>query len=276
MELVDSVDGDAELARQLAGSPLASTPPGSSLLRRTLSPGRQAQLEMHAAGSAAAAATLGQQVVPAAGRDQQPGAGQQPHQPQPEAPRAIEIVLSAVGVGLQFVHLDSAGGSNGSGAGFQRPASNLGSAASNRRGSAADLTRVASQPQLVAAAAQAQAPSLAARRPAPARAVQMLAAYLDLSVAYKIEASPLLIRKLSNCPHAVSCMPNRAAASRSRACRRRTDKGAMLPLLLPLLQDLVQSGRVEVQGLRVETRFISGGLAACLLVIRAPSLVRAR
>jgi hypothetical protein len=145
---------------------------------------------MHAAGSAAAAATLGHQVVPAAGQDQQLGPGQQQQQ-QPEVPKAIEIVLSAVGVGLQFVHLDTAGGSNGSGAGFQRPGSNLGSAASSRRGSAADLTRVASQQQLVAAAAQAQAPSLSARRPAPARAVQMLAAYLDLSVAYKIEASPL-------------------------------------------------------------------------------------
>ena len=133
VELVDSVDGDAELARQLAGSPLASTPPGTSLLRRTLSPDRQAQLEMHAAGSAAAAATLGHQVVPAAGQDQQLGPGQQQQQQQqPEVPKAIEIVLSAVGVGLQFVHLDTAGGSNGSGAGFQRPGSNLGSAASSR------------------------------------------------------------------------------------------------------------------------------------------------
>ena len=258
MELVESVDGDAELSRQLAGSPLAATPPGSSLLRRTLSPDRQPQLEMHAAGTVAAAAAGGQQVAPAAGRDQQPGAGQQLQQ-QPEAPRASEIVLSAVGVGLQFVHLDSPAGGNGNGAGSQRPASSMGSNASSRRGSAADLTRVASlqlgQQALVAAAAQAQAPPLAVKRPQPARAVQMLAASLDLNVAYKIEAS----RAAHHTMPPFMIKGKQADADAMPAGATQPSMLSSSPVvMLPPLQDTVQSGRVELQGLRVETRFISG------------------
>ena len=79
----------------------------------------------------------------------------------------------------------------------------------------------------------------------------MLAASLDLDVAYKIEASPLLVVQAAFCWwHARSPTPQPKHAGA-------LTRGAMLPPLP--LQDSVQSGRVEVQGLRVETRFISGG-----------------
>jgi hypothetical protein len=89
-------------------------------------------------------------------------------------------------MGLQFVHLEGGGTS---GRTSQLAGSVPGSSSGSRRGSSADLTRMPSSEQPLSAALASQ-PSLRGRAPA-GRAVQMLSASLDLSVAYKMEASPV-------------------------------------------------------------------------------------
>ncbi|KAL4858517.1 Vacuolar protein sorting-associated protein 13C [Chlorella vulgaris] len=182
VELVDNVDADAELARQLAGSPTASSAISGSMLR-TLSPRKPLpRLDTPASEQSASARRRSLQLAPAMS-SQPSGAPQATLQP-----KTIEMVVSAVGLGLQFVHLDS----SSKGSQTRLAGSAPGSAAGSRHGSV---------------------PPLSARRPEPSgRAVQLLSASLDLSLALKIE-------------------------------------------------DDVQSGHVEVQGLRAETRFVSDAAA---------------
>lgn len=114
----------------------------------------------------------------------------------------IEVLLSAVGVGLQFVHLDGAaahGGSRPGSSAGSRPGSVAGSwqdsAVHSRQGSGIDLEVAASQ----ALAAGASSGALAGGRratqaqgaqaqPGAARAVQMLAANFDLELSYRLQA----------------------------------------------------------------------------------------
>ncbi|KAL4443584.1 hypothetical protein ABPG75_011321 [Micractinium tetrahymenae] len=216
VELLDSLDD--ELALQLAGAPAPSA--SASLLRRTLSPtrggrstpegegGSGALLSPRAAALVSPRAAVG---LPRAGAlgtfSPAPlGQSQQAQQAAQQQSSTIEIVLSAVGVGLQFVHLDSAGGPRQSS--NSRPGSRPGSASASRHGSSANLSRTASGALTSPPAAGPAGAAGTAAAPAPARSVQMLAASFDLDLAYKIQAS-------------------------------------------------LQSGQVEVQGLRVETRFIS-------------------
>lgn len=155
MELLDSTDQDAELSRQLAGSP-SSTPTAASLLARP-SPGE--------------AAGAGLELSPAAGGAAL-AAGQR---------RTIEIVLAAVGVGLQFVHLEEPSGDSGRrSAGGSHP----GSAGGSRAPSATDLVRATPAPAASAAALQ---PGQGQGPAGQGRAVQMLAAHLDLEADYRIE-----------------------------------------------------------------------------------------
>lgn len=105
----------------------------------------------------------------------------------------MEIVLSAVGVGLQFVHLDS----GGSGSGVRSlPGTRPGSGLSSQHASAADLSRAASQ-QLVAGPSQAALAAAAGQQQAwqlPPKAVQLLAAYLDIRADYRIEVGLVVAR----------------------------------------------------------------------------------
>lgn len=148
MELLTSVGDDADLARQLSTSPVHS--PTGSLLAP------------HTPTSPQALGPAGAPVTPELGQQEQ---GTQQH-------RTIKIVLSAVGVGLQFVHLEGGGG----GGGASRP----GSAGGSRPGSVADLA---------ARAGPQQPPAQQPSQQGQGRAVQMLAAYLDLEADYQIEAS---------------------------------------------------------------------------------------
>ncbi len=182
VQLLQSADEDAELSRQLAGSP--ASPAASMLARRPppTSPQRLTSLQQEPVSPRgeppAAAATA---LAPAG-------------QPQPAAVQqqsTIEIVVSAVGVGLQFVHLDS-GGNAGSGSGVRSaPGTRPGSGLSSQHASTAELGRAASQ-QLAAGPSQAALAAAAAPlqgAQAPPKAVQLLAAYLDIQASYRIEVS---------------------------------------------------------------------------------------
>lgn len=253
VEMLESVEADADLAHQLS-TPVSSPAAGS--LMRTPSPRKQLHPGMRATGSGDVGGSFAEQSLVVAGSGtavQAPGAPPAQQQQQ----RTIEIVLSAVGLGLQFVHLDS-GSSNG---GAQRPAgSGPSSGAATRQGSISDLAQPSPQQLAQALAAQPAAPQSARGRPPAGRAVQMLSASLDLSVAFTIEASPAHQAWFSSCMHCGTLWW--AGVARLAACDLAHQPLASvrhLPLLLPrLLQDSVQSGHVEVQGLRAETRFISG------------------
>lgn len=177
MELLQTLADDAELARQLApvGSPLAT--PAHSFLRRHTPPTSPQRLP---SGHEAEAAALS----PAASREVQLQVPGQAAAPQQRS--TIEIVVSAVGLGLQFVHLDPVG---------QRPPSRPGSGMGSQQASvAADLARTAAQ--------QAQSQPALAMGPAQqkgataGRAVQLLAAYLDLAASYKIEVGGRRLQRM--------------------------------------------------------------------------------
>ena len=176
MELLDTADLDAELAHKLAFSLPSSPAFSASPLRRTLSPAKQFHLAPAGSGGTPPRTPL---LQPPAG-----AGGSQDLQPPQQKRRTIEIVLSAVGMGLQFVHLD--GGDQR--AATSRPGSGIGSL----QGSTADLggQALASQASLAAQLEQQMAAPLPGKR--AARTVQMLAASLDLAVSYKIEVSPLM------------------------------------------------------------------------------------
>ncbi|KAL4447306.1 hypothetical protein ABPG77_007339, partial [Micractinium sp. CCAP 211/92] len=207
VELVDSLEADGELARHLTGGPISHPTP--SLLRRTLSPTGRSTSGAEASGSMVLSPRAAALTSPRTSSLSAPSPGplaSSQHAPQaqqhaPQQSRTIEIVLSAVGVGLQFVHLDAAAAPRPGSS--SRSSSRPGSASGSRHSSSVDLLGAASPAGVGPAGAAGGAAA-----PAPARSAQMLAASLDLDLAYKI-------------------------------------------------QDSAQSGRVEVQGLRVETRFIT-------------------
>lgn len=186
VQLLQSADEDAELSRQLAGSP--ASPAASLLGRRTppTSPQRLTSLQQEPGsprsprGAVQPAAPQAQALAVGAPGQPQPAAGQQQS--------TIEMVVSAVGVGLQFVHLDSGSG----GAVRSLPGTRPGSGLSSQHASAADLGRAASQ-QLAAgpsqAALAAAAGQQAVQQQLPPKSVQLLAAYLDIQADYRIEVT---------------------------------------------------------------------------------------
>lgn len=195
VELVDNVDADAELARQLAGSPTASSAISGSMLR-TLSPRKPLpRLDTPASEQSASARRRSLQLAPAMS-SQPSGAPQATLQP-----KTIEMVVSAVGLGLQFVHLDSKGSQ------ARLAGSAPGSAAGSRHGSVQDLQAHGAAQAAAAQPGALQVPPLSARRPDPSgRAVQLLSASLDLSLALKIE-----VRCMSLCQ--VACVFRLSAMS---------------------------------------------------------------
>jgi hypothetical protein len=189
VELVNSLEADADLAHQLTATRVSS-PTVSGTLTRTLSPSKQLQAPLSPQRGAGAAE------LSFSPRKQGPGGAAStsrqlsaaPAEQQQQQPRTIEIVLSAVGLGLQFVHL-----AKGSGNGHGRASgSGASSGAATRHGSVQDLVSAASQQQLGGQQGPGRpgspAAPLSARQAGGGRAVQMLAASLDLAVAYKIEA----------------------------------------------------------------------------------------
>lgn len=187
VELVDSLEADGELARHLTGGPISHPTP--SLLRRTLSPTGRSTSGAEASGSMVLSPRAAALTSPRTSSLSAPSPGplaSSQHAPQaqqhaPQQSRTIEIVLSAVGVGLQFVHLDAAAAPRPGSS--SRSSSRPGSASGSRHSSSVDLLGAASPAGVGPAGAAG-----AAAAPAPARSAQMLAASLDLDLAYKIQA----------------------------------------------------------------------------------------
>lgn len=219
MQLLQTADEDAELSRQLAGSP--ASPAASLLGRRTppTSPQRLTSLQQEPGsprsprGPVQPATAQSQALaVGAAGQPQPAAAGQQQS--------TIEIAVSAVGVGLQFVHLDSGSG----GAVRSLPGTRPGSGLSSQHASAADLGRAASQ-QLAArpsqAALAAAAVQQAVQQQLPPKSVQLLAAYLDIQADYRIEVTgcaALSWRGVCASPGCWDCLAQRAAVCLGCTC----------------------------------------------------------
>lgn len=218
VQLVQSVEDDADLARQLApGSPvrLASS---SGEAEAPLSP-RASQLRPVQAPAAA------------------PAAAQR---------STIEIVLSAVGVGLQFVHLEPADG-NGVKPSGSRPGSGLdsrpGSGLGSRHGSAGDLARAASLQASASQQVLAAGPAQQKGATASGRTVQMLAAYLDLSAHYKTQASGARAVLVAGARGRM--LPSPRLASRCVSCSTRP--AALLPAL-PARRALCRAGVWRCRG----------------------------
>ena len=192
VELLEGLDDSLDL-RKLSLSPASPASPPKLALSRTLSP-RRPQLD-----------TLAQQAQAAGSQLQAGGGGSEGggsvQQQQPQARGTITILFSAVGLGLQFMQLQNAG-TPGEETPRERPGSAAGSStATSRQSSAADLAQLVDKVPLRRSGSATGLP-----RPAQ-RAVQLLAAYMDVeaSLAIKARSVPSL-HALLECLGARVCM----------------------------------------------------------------------